>query len=842
MDFPRPFLVYKSSAGSGKTFNLAKVYLSLVLTSSDPNYFKRILAITFTVKAAAEMKDRIVSYLSILAGNTTRQRNDAGHMLSALTDETGLSQEEIRVRSQSCLNQIMHQFGEFNIVTIDKFFARLVRAFASDLTLAPDFEILVDRNLLIERAADLLFDRIGQDEDLTFLILQMLKSRLSDDKSNNADDIIVNACRSLLSDDFYFARSNFKAWTPKAVYALKEELDQEADRLKKLITEPAARAMKLMSDRSIEAKDVYYGNSGIYPYFKRLSNGEVNKIQPGANVIKTIENDKWTGSTNHPAVDQIKDQLRDCYEQTQALLPEYERLRLINALRSEVYTLGFYSELERIFEWIREEDNVRLLSEFNSLISDQLHGEQTFFLFERLGTQFNHILIDEFQDTSVLQWKNLLPLVENSLSEGHTSLIVGDAKQSIYRWRNSDPEQFVKLPKVDHPSSGLFESLYKEVILDQNYRSAKQVVEFNNRFFDLAKGQILSDAYSPTYDALHQEHTSETDGSVQWWIGDDPKQSKEALLLTMLDRIRIMMDTDGIAPGDICTLFRTNSDAATFASMLLESGFDVISQESLLLKNNPLVKLILSSLDGLQRNQDPFIVQLWLSQLHQHRTLPNPHLLAKKAKKERWTFMQAASHLGIDLSTPEIQHGDTFQRSFAICSLLNIPTDNAFVSKFLDYCLNFEMTGGYLKENFLEFWLKKADTASIQLAPTSDAINVMTIHKSKGLEFPIVAVFMPDVSLSRKTKEYAWVEVQEPWEIGNIQLKVTDLSDSSHRHLLEDEEQRSRLDVLNVLYVAFTRAEQRLEVFSSGPSKNSLLNALYSWPEWDEQNRVLSIQ
>ncbi|MEQ9186936.1 MAG: UvrD-helicase domain-containing protein [Cryomorphaceae bacterium] len=841
MDFPRPFLVYKSSAGSGKTFNLAKVYLTLILTSSDPNYFKRILAITFTVKAAAEMKDRIVSYLSILAGNTTRQRNDARHMLKALMDETELSQDEIRARSQSCLNLIMHQFGEFNIVTIDKFFARLVRAFASDLTLAPDFEILVDRNLLIDRATDLLFDRVGQDEDLTFLVLQMLKSRLSDDKSNNADDIIANACRSLLSDDFYFAKSNFKEWTPKAVYALKEELDQEAKRLKNLISEPATLAMKLLSNWSIDEKDLYYGKSGIYGYFKRISNGDFSKMAPGANVLKTIENDKWTSSTKNPAVDQIKDQLRTCYEQILALIQDSERLQLINALRAEIYTLGFYSELERILEWIREEDNVRLLSEFNSLISDQLHDEQTFFLFERLGTQFNHILIDEFQDTSVLQWNNLLPLVENSLSEGNTSLIVGDAKQSIYRWRNSDPEQFVKLPKVNHPSSGLLESLYKEVILDKNYRSAKQVVEFNNRFFDLAKTHILSDAYSPTYETLHQEHTSEIDGSVQWWIGDDPKQTKEALLLTMLDRIRIMMDTDGIAPGDICTLFRTNSDAASFASMLLESGFDVISQESLLLKNNPQVKLILSSLDGLQRNQDPYIVQLWLSQLHQHRAFPDPHLLAKKAKKERWTFMQTASHLGIDLSVPVVQHGDNFQRSFAICTLLNIPTDNAFVSKFLDYCLRFEMTGGYLKENFLEFWMKKADTASIQLTPTSDAVNVMTIHKSKGLEFPVVAVFMPDVSLSRKTKEYAWIDVQEPWEIGNIQLKVTDLNDSSYRHLLEDEVQRSSLDVLNVLYVAFTRAEQRLEVFSSGPTKNSLLNALFAWPEWDEQNRVLRI-
>ncbi|NQV53825.1 MAG: UvrD-helicase domain-containing protein [Flavobacteriales bacterium] len=842
MDFPQPFLVYKSSAGSGKTFNLAKVYLSLILTAKDPHYFKRILAITFTVKAAAEMKDRIITYLSILAGNETRKRSDAEFMLDALKEDTRLSHEEIKERSGQRLHQILHQYGEFNIVTIDKFFARLVRSFASDLSLAPDFEIQVDRSMFIDRAADLLFEKVGTDDDLTFLLLQMLRSRLADDQSNNADDVIENACRSLLSDEFYFARSKFKTWKPQAVFALKEQLDQDAEALTGEFIAPAKRAMEIFADRSIEAKDVYRGAQGIHTYFRRIAEGDLSKVQPNSYVLATIQEDKWMSGSKNPSIEDVKEDLKKCFEETLSSMPVHQHLQLINALRQEVYALGFYSALEDIFEWIREEDNIRLLSEFNTLISDQLQDEQTFFLFERLGTQFSHILIDEFQDTSVLQWKNLLPLVENSLSEGNTSLIVGDAKQSIYRWRNSDPEQFVKLPKVDHPSSGLLESTFKEIVLDQNFRSSQQIVNFNNRFFDQAHRSMLSEAHRGTYSTLEQHPVQEKAGEVNWWIDEDPKMNKNALMLKMLDRVRKMVDKDGVAPGDICGLFRTNADAAAFASMLLEAGFSVVSQESLLLKNNPLVQLLASTLQGLQWNKDPFITQLWFSRLTQHVNITNAHAKTKQVKQEKWSFTKTAKAMGFSFSTPEVQHGDTFQRAMAICKILHVPLENAFVSKFLDICLRYETSGGYLKEGFLEYWAKKAEDESIQLADNTNAISVMTIHKSKGLEFPVVVVFMPEVTKRKNTKEYGWVEIEEHYALGNVQLKLSQLRESHYARLPEEEDERSNLDLLNVLYVAFTRAERQLEIFSIGPKKENLLQDLFAWPEWDEQHRVLSIR
>lgn len=840
MDLSQPFLVYKSSAGSGKTFNLAKVYLSLILGTTDPTYFRQILAITFTVKAAAEMKDRIITYLSILAGNSSRHRNDSEAMMAVLMDELGLSREVISERSKQRLDHILHQYGDLHIVTIDKFFARLIRAFASELTLSPDFEITIDHSQFVDRATELLYERIGEDQDLTHLILHLLHSRLSEDSSNNADDVIQNACNTLLSDDFYFIRDRFKNWEPKEVYELKDQLQVESESIKEQFIAPAKAAMELLRSRGIEAADVARGNSGIYAYFRRLADGDLSKVAPNSYVIATIEEDKWMSGKKNEAVEYVKDELRTRYEEIQAFLPLYEQYSLIQAILKSIYTLGFFSALEEVIQDIQEEDNVRLLSEFNTMISDQLQHEQTSFLFERLGNQFQHILIDEFQDTSVLQWKNLIPLVENSLSEGNTSLIVGDAKQSIYRWRNSDPEQFVSLPTVEHPAKELFEASYKEIVLAQNFRSAKNVVDFNNRFFEAMKIQLLDKAHQNTYDELKQTPVSKNPGKVRWWIEADKDKKKDDLMLKYVDRVRTLVDKEKVRPGEICCLFRTNKDAAEVASMLLQSGLDVVSQESLLLASNPLVQLLVTSLHALQREKDPFIVQLWLSRMHHVKPLEHYHNLARKAKHEKWSFGQASQSIGYNLLTPEIKQGDTFQRSMALCRELKLDVTNPFVSKFLDICLHYEQTGGYLKESFLERWEKLSIDTSIQLSETPDAVSVMTIHKSKGLEYPVVLVFLPEIK-KKNTKDNGWVELKAPFDMGMVQLSLSSLKETPFKALYESEDARSMLDMLNVLYVAFTRAERHLEILSNAPSKESPLHEITTWNEWNEEKRVLEI-
>lgn len=840
MEVTKPFLVYKSSAGSGKTFNLAKIFLGLILRSDDPHYFKRILAITFTVKAAAEMKDRIITYLSILAGDSTRNRSAAQFMLNALMHETGLSEEDIRSKCRKLLVTILHQYGEFNILTIDKFFARMVRTFASDLSMVPDFDISVDRSEFMDRAADQLFEQIGDNSDLTELTLHMLRSRLADDKGNDADKVIEKACHRLLSDEFYSVRSKFRSWEPREVFTLKEQLDKDAEALLEQIVEPAKKALDLIEQYGLDPSDLYSGTKGIYSYFKKIAAGDIKESSPSKTAIKTVEEDKWASKTAHPAVDVIKEDLAGCFREIQEMSPLISQYHMIVAIRNEVYTLGFYSALESIFEEIRKEDNVRLLSEFNTLISEQLQGEQAYFLFERLGNRFNHILIDEFQDTSVLQWQNLLPLVENSLSGGHTSLVVGDAKQSIYRWRNSEPDQFVNLPAVDHPSQSLIEASYQEIPLVNNYRSAKEVVEFNNRFFSMASEELLTSAHIATYETLAQTPIRDIQGSVRWWVGNEKNESKESLMIKMVDRIRKILNSGKSDQRDICCLFRTNADASLFASMLLQSGYNVISQESLLLKSNPFVRLIIATLRVLQSPRDLFAVQRWLLLYGQVHTIDNIHELAARFKAERADLYACSRKLGVDLKQKLLHQGNSFQKIMAIVDVLGLDPSNAFVAKLLDISLRFEHTGGYLKQSFDTYWESIEENSSIQLDRTMDAISVMTVHKAKGLEFPEVLVFLPEVK-KKNTKDLQWVEPNPPFQLGVMPLRLSDLKKTEFTGLYDEENERSWLDELNVLYVAFTRAQRTLEIFSSLPASTHVTNKLFDWPEWDEDQRAIVI-
>jgi ATP-dependent exoDNAse (exonuclease V) beta subunit len=834
------FLVFKSSAGSGKTFNLSKTYLELILKQDDPHAFKRILAITFTVKAASEMKERILTYLSILGGNEHKSRSDTPFMLPALMDSTKLSEQEIKTRSAVRLKAILHQYSDFSVLTIDKFFARLVRSFASDLALSPDFEIQVTTSQFIERVTDLLYEKIGHEDDLTDLILHLLHTRLAEDNGNNADEVIKSACNTLLSDEFYLIRQNFERFTPSEVKHLHITLGQEADAIAAEVKQVGEEVMNLLHQYSVGPEDLANGKNGVYRLFQLVAEGDFSKIlNPGTNAVKPLETGKWQSGTKHPAVAELEHQLTHYLESILAKRTAVERYHLLHAVRREVYSLGFYSELVHLFESVKEEDNIRLLSEFNTLIAEQLQKEHADFLFERLGNQYQHILIDEFQDTSTLQWRNLIPLVENSLSEGNLSLIVGDAKQSIFRFRDSDPEQFVNLPQVDLASQALFDAAYHEIVLNQNFRSSQRIVEFNNRFFQLAQSALLSESHQVTYANHAQHHHSNDEGAVRWWIADDKEIKKPDLMQQMLQRVSYLIHDQKASPDSICCLFRQNKDASVFASLLIESGFKVISQESLLLRNNPSIQLLIASYEVLATPTDPFALQRWLSRYHQRTPMPHYHEVAKSMRTEHWNLGKMLHSLRVRFDDLDIHHGDSFSKTLALCKALEIDVNNAFVQKLFDLALTYESKAIYLKQSFLDYWVEMEEKCSIQLPSRTDAISVMTIHKSKGLEFPTTLVFLPELKKVKNTKSMSWVKLEQ-LNIGFISLKLNDLKSTNFEYLLEEENQRSVLDQLNSTYVAFTRAKNRLEIFSQLPASTSLLHKLKEWPEWNETEGVLA--
>lgn len=843
----KPFIVYRSSAGSGKTFTLALIYLKLALKYKDPKYFKSILALTFTVKAAKEMKSRIISYLSDIANDTARQRKESFAVRAELIQQLGISKTELEDRAQKALSALLHNYNDFQILTIDKFIARLTRSFASELNLSHDFEIEIDQVAFLERVLKDLYEKVGIADSTTNLLSNFLRFKLARQESIKIDPALINAGAALLSEDFFFIQNKVKPLTSGELDVLKSKLETEINTFLLDLQAIGIKSLELIASNGLEHKDFFNGQRGIYGYFEKLSKATLNdSFEPNTYVIKTIEEGKWLSSKGNPAAEYLRPELEQYFHQAQDRLEALPQMLTQKAILNEIYTLGFLGELVQQTRNVRENDNVQLLGDLNKIIAEQIPNEQASFLFEKLGTTVNHILIDEFQDTSALQWTNLFPLLEQALASDNEVLIVGDAKQSIYRFRGSESSLFNSLPNVGGSSDLLFKNAYKEETLRFNYRSARNIISFNNRFFRELEQQVGMPLVSDSFKNHEQESTSDVKGAVRWWISKydpDNKTTKSDALDRLCSRVFEMVKSQGVEQSDICCLFRNNNDAAACAAQLLSLDLNVVSEESLLLKLNPKVQLIIQSLESSQFPKDAFLNQKWLSKYHRVFQLGNYHQLAEKLEKEKWHFNTLTEKVGIDLLQTHMNTNNAFSACFNLTKAFQFDQNDPFIKKLLDTALTYEQTNMFLSKSFNDYWIENQDKLSISLPESSNAIRVMTIHKSKGLEFPYTMVFLPQFGKRGTTHEYLWVDINEPIAIGMTLLKTSDLKGSSINHLYEEEEAKSWLDYFNTLYVAFTRAETQLEIFTNDAAsgEGNRLAFIKSWEEWNEDLHALIV-
>lgn len=838
------FLVYKSSAGSGKTFTLARVYLALVLGNKATDYFKKILAITFTVRAAAEMKERIISYLSAMSGASGR--NDTESMIGLLRSDTGLNDEEIRQRSGQILNAILHSYSEFSILTIDKFAHRLIRSFSSDLGLTPDFEVEIDQGRINDLVVESLFEKAGKGDDLTRLLLQFIEHQLQEDKSWDIQNHILETANELNSEEFFLKSPAFKGLMAKDVTRLKSWIEHELEAFYEKVSRPAREALENIKSSGLTAEDFFHGTSGIYGYFLAAATRNHKKLEPNSWVLKTIGEGKWQSGTKNPVVLTRSEGLEQKFHEIQNALQNLPRIRFLQGLMGTIFTMGLVEELRTLFLEVKTTENIQTLQDFYRMISQKFSAEQTPFIYERLGNRYAHILIDEFQDTSLLQWQNIVPLVENSLSEGQVSLVVGDVKQSIYRFRGSEPSQFLQLPNVGRQSDLLFAEEYNEQVLIHNYRSAKSIVQFNNRFFESLVGNVLEHSLSGIYNDLKQTAVSPETGSVTFrFVSEIPDTDKRELFLDCFDqRINELLDQN-IRLGDICILFHRNSDASYMAAGLLEKGYHVVSEESLLLEHNPEVQLLISTLCAHRFADDPFYQQRWLSRLKlmEFVTESEYHSKAQELKQHKLDFKELSRALNLELDLRQMEHGDSFSMLYYLSGFFKLNREGPFISKLLDFALDFEHSGTFLKYSFLAHWETKQSKLSIELQDGQNAIRIMTIHKSKGLEFPAVLIYLPELQFDRLTKDYAWMTsgLDIP-ELDSALMKVQQLKNTPFQEIYDEELAKSTLDKINILYVAMTRARSHMDIFSlekGGQPKSKELQFITQWPEWNAEKLML---
>lgn len=834
------FVVYKSSAGSGKTYTLVKAYLKLVI--EHPERYANILAITFTNKASNEMKSRILESLKMLSGLGSDSAFKADEpLIKSLCDELNMTPEGLSSRAETALRFILHNYSNFAVSTIDSFVYKLVRSFARDLRLPANFEVELDTDKLIGNSIDLLVSKVGADPELTAALVSFIETRMDDEKSWNIERQLKDFTLEMLKEDSYDAIKQLGGLTINDFIEISKKLLEHIRDFERRIMAPAKQAMEKINAAGLTSDAFFQTKSGIYAYFNRVANGDLSKLQPNSYVLKSIDENKWCSgrctADESDAIFNISDDLTGFFFEIQQVKHDgWQTYNLSKLLHANIFLVAVLSEIEKVMDEFRENENIVHISEFNKRISAIVQREAVPFIYERIGERYRHYLLDEFQDTSILQWHNLLPLLENALSDGNFNMIVGDGKQAIYRWRNGEVEQFSALPKIfKNPGDGLsvarenlLEQQHKPEYLETNYRSRAEIVGFNNAFFEFVKNG-LSPELSAIYDTVSQKTlSSKTGGYVQIEFLKTESGKNEDYRAEMLDRTLSIVreNLKDVKPSDIAVLVRRNLDGSEVARHLMENGISVVSNDVLVLSASPVVRFLISFLRYMHSPDNSIAAAEMLTFLYHFKTLGfaslNDLLMAASELNPNdpaaLPLIQLLAEKGYTLDNSRLAMSplpEVLNHIIAVFQLDENGND-PFLQFFMDMVYDFNTRYNEPLPEFLKYWDETGSGKSIVIPEATPSVKVMTIHKAKGLQFPVV-IYPFAQSFSRLSKKHAWIKPGLDWlpELPTAMVNFNKLmEDAGMGELYVEETGKSFLDTLNLMYVAMTRAEERLFVIS----------------------------
>ncbi len=824
------FVVYKSSAGSGKTTTLVKEFLKLTL--KNPGSFRHILAITFTNKAANEMKSKIIESLQDISSGHLDKSN-----YPEIMEETGLSTGQITLRASQLLSLIIHNYDEFAVSTIDSFVHRIVRTFASDLKLPQGFEVIIDTDDLIPFIVEDIYDKLGHDNAFTEILIRFVMSQVEEEKSydltKNLSEFIEKQLREMGQED----TNGLENIPPTEFLQNIQKLRDSVYSTKTAIQKQARKSLEIIADAGLAVNDFYHGKSGVGGYFKRLSEwpSALKDLLPNSYVIKAIEEDVWYSTSKNSdikiRIDGLAPQLKKSLEAIREKISFYAIRRLVY---NNIYEMALIGEIRQLFESFTERTRKVHISEFNKRIHREIAGQPIPFIYERLGRRYRYFLIDEFQDTSVLQWDNLLPLVEESLASGHFNMVVGDAKQAIYRFRSGEVELFTHLPNL-YGLENSPENIQREQILVRNYiqkdlkinyRSREEIVRFNNDFFSFA-GKNLSGGFGKVYDGVEQQvQVPPTEKKQGGYVAMDfiPSENASDFKEKRLEKIREIVEEvsgKGYPLKEICILTLDNKSAAEIAAHLLQHNIPVISSESMLLTHSAKVRLTVAFMKLITENDNrlflaEFITNLlWVQEINE-----TFHALYREAIAQTDPLSFVLNKFGLTISAPEILRTHSVYEIAAevIRNLTNTSTPDLFLQFFLDFIFEKELTYNGSLPAFVQLWEEKKGKESIILPEGMDAVQVMTAHKAKGLKFGVVISDLHAMQ-NRLTHDQYWENLQLP-ELGNISsillnISEKDLAAAGRGEVWEHERAKTDLDFLNKIYVAFTRTVDALYLVGS---------------------------
>ena len=863
----KPFKIYKSSAGSGKTYTLVLSYLTIILKDKDPDKFKKILAITFTNKASKEMKERILGGLNKLMDG----KDDK--FISSYQNATGMSALELNQKSVQLFTRILHNYGQLNIQTIDKFVHKLIRSFSRELGLTTNFELETNVDEFIQRCIDDLLESVGDDHSLTETLRKYSRDLVDDSQLSSLENALESQAKLLKSDEGGLALEVYQDMSLEDFNVIQSNLKKKIKNQRENLKSQAQSIANIFN--GVDILELKFGNStSLGQTVEDILKNE-KQINFSEAQIKNTLAEKWLSGAKEKALPELAAIVNSNSEKLKT-----QFLELFNAIKQEnllievdkkMVAFSLLNNIKQLLKKVKKDNNIVFISDFNEIISEVIKNEPTPYIYEKMGNRFSHYFIDEFQDTSVLQWNNLIPLVHDSLAYQNQNLIVGDAKQSIYRWRGGDASQFINLPVVNAEIAdiGAINNSFKFNAdlqsLKTNYRSTKSVIDFNNWLF----AKLLSEYESfpmlqEIYKEVHQEKSREEVGYVKVQIYNESKPKKGEVELPedieKNDPLQILLKNiiscknHNYNYGDICVLVRSNKQGAVIAKFLKHNNISVTSQDSLLLSESHPVLAVVNLIAALSNpNDENTIKTLYYNHLDKSIIdLFQTYRIPSKKNNYYNDGINLESYLKDYLPSFDAKYYESlsiYDKVDYLIPLLGFSRNNIFLDKLLNFTFDFMQRNGHNVGYFLEHFDAKKEKISVTPPESDTSVKIMTIHKSKGLQFPVVMI---PLKLETTDRDSQWIQEDSLKELGlenfALNLKEEILTEGLVAKKEELEELKC-LDSTNLLYVALTRAEDRLYIsLKKAPSKPSNLSypthlekLISIHTDYDRESEILEI-
>ena len=791
--------IMKASAGSGKTYRLARKYISLLLEEKDRYAYRHILAVTFTNKATDEMKGRILKELHRLA--TEPEKSDyRSHFVPAVFP----SDADLQKKAAAVLSDILHDYSAFAVSTIDRFFQQTLKAFSREIGQFASYQVELDKDSLVAESVDRILDSLTEeDSNLLAWLTDNVLEQIEQGGRYSMDANLLEMAKRLKSPQRQEAMKEAgiaadKEYPKDKLLEIRHSCRKIVKDFQEAVRDKAREALDIIEQAGVNPADSNAGFMKQLYVYSEMSDSERISPPTASFMAKAQDHEKWFAKTKAPKL------LPLVYPFLEAPLEDFCNLfgkdfKVYNTaliLDGQLYGLGVADELGRTFSELMKEKNVLCIDDSNTILRDIIDGSDAPFVYEKLGVRYEHFLLDEFQDTARVQWSNFSPLLRESDSKGCDSLIVGDVKQSIYRWRGSDWKLLDETVPKEFPR-------HTEEVLDTNYRSLANVVDFNNMFFRSA-AQVLDGIGGY---GLDEGPLSRIYSDVRQKVGrkDVAKGSVSLTFCPKEDELQKVLEAvqEAVANGarlsEIAVLVRSNASGEEVAMYLIDNGIAVMTDDSLRVKSAITVRRLVSLMSYVDNPQDTV----------------NGYL----AKSLEVEIPQDCSSL-VDmvealLRSLKESDGEGLWKGEAL-----------HVQSFMDYVQDYVSSNGNSLRGFLKWW--EDENPSVSSPSSGESVRVMTIHKSKGLDFPYVIIpFAENINLY-KAGSYWCVPALGKTPLDGVADGVYDvsLSASSEHTLFAEDYQKERflqqVDNINTIYVAMTRAACGMHIIAKTPPAKCL--------------------